>query len=151
MFNQVGGVKYLKSPDAIKEELMEHGPVVSTSFVPGRTFVSAVGCQPASLVVSATEKKHELLIVGWVRKGYVPCWLAICPSDGAHSRPMKIAMGNFGIDSLCVAPIRTFQDTVWQSGPYFDVAHLPEGWMQLPSLTVHTNVSDLKMLEESLE
>jgi hypothetical protein len=152
IFNQLGGgVKYLKSSDAIKEELMEHGPVVSTTFVPDRAFVSAVGWHPASSIVSAAEKKHELLIIGWERKGFVPCWLAKRPFDGVHSRPIQVAMGNFGIDTLCMAPTHSFQDIAWQSGPYFDVAHLQEGWMQWPRLTVHVNISNLKMLEESLE
>jgi hypothetical protein len=146
-----GGVKYLRSPNAIKEELMEHGPVVSVSFIPDRACVSAVGVHPASLIKSGAETKHELLIVGWQRKDYMPCWLVKRPSPHNHDRPIEIAMRNFGIDDLCLAPTRSFQDVPWQSGPYFDVPHLPKGWMQFPSLTLHINCADLKTLEGILD
>jgi hypothetical protein len=146
-----GGVKYLKSSNAIKEELMEHGPVVSVSFVPDRAFVSAVGTHPASLIQSGAERKYELLIVGWQRKGYMPCWLAKRPPPNNNDRPIEIAMRNFGIDDLCLAPTSSFQDMTWQSGPYFDVSNLPNGWMQIPILTVRISCAELKTLEDMVE
>ena len=57
-----------------------------------------------------------------------------------------IPFGQFGIDDMCAAPMNTFHDVVWQSGPHFDVDDLPNGWMEWPCLTLNLCPSEMKRL-----
>ena len=142
-----GGVKHLTSVEAIKQELMKNGPVVSTSFVPRRVFPTAN--HPVALIKNKLYEKHPLLIVGWEHRGYVDCWLAKRLPDGSYdndTEPMKIGIGRYGIDDACVAPIRSFEDMAWQNGNFFGVNHLPEGWMNSSQLGVRVSHANLELL-----
>lgn len=110
-----GGTKYLTSATEIKKELMENGPVVSTSFVPSKAVVSGAG-----LLRSRVNKQHELLLIGWTLAAYGEMWLAM-PLD-RQLEPIRIAFGQFGIDEMVMAPKNSFENVPWQSGPYLDLA-----------------------------
>lgn len=148
IFNKIGvGVKHLLSVEAIQKELVENGPVVSLSFVP--RVVYPMASHPAALIPSAVPEKHEVLIVGWERRGFAWFWLVKRLHDGTRNdkdEPLRIAMGQFGIDKECVAPMSSFLDTCWQHGPHLNVFCLPEGWMKWPRLSLKLHKTELEQL-----
>eukprot|EP00485_Elphidium_margaritaceum_P020152 CAMPEP_0202725438 /NCGR_PEP_ID=MMETSP1385-20130828/181982_1 /ASSEMBLY_ACC=CAM_ASM_000861 /TAXON_ID=933848 /ORGANISM="Elphidium margaritaceum" /LENGTH=369 /DNA_ID=CAMNT_0049391507 /DNA_START=46 /DNA_END=1155 /DNA_ORIENTATION=+ len=117
VFKHHGGVKELTSIEEIKEEIMKNGPVVSTSFRPSMAFLnnnviarSQCGCQ------------KDILIVGWKQISSGEVWLVqpLYGHDGDESPIAQVAVGQLGIDEHCLAPTNTFDNYVWQSGPYYD-------------------------------
>jgi hypothetical protein len=148
IFNEFGGgVKRLPSVEAIQKELVENGPVVSLSFIPHVVYPMAN--HPAALIPSEAPKQHEVLIVGWERRGFAWFWLIKRIYNGFRNdkaEPLRIAMGQFGIDEECVAPKSSFLDTCWQRGPHFNVFRLPEGWMKSSRLSLKVHKTELEQL-----
>jgi len=142
-FDAYGGTYHLTSTSAIKEELMEHGPVVSTSFVLHGAFLSA-GEYSSSLLRSRIGKTHELLIVGWTLTSFGEVWL-VKPLNGQVD-PIRVAFGQFGIDDACLAPRSSFENTAWQSGPYYDTNQEFDEWMGWESMEMNISASKLNEL-----
>jgi hypothetical protein len=147
IFDSFGGAKQLTSIDEIKQELMENGPVVSTSFILSQAFLSA-GEYSKSLLHSRVGKKHELLIVGWKLTAFGEVWLAKSLKNGTDEQPIRIAFRQFGVDDICLAPANSFENKSWQSGPFFDDGNLrlSDGWMSLPGMTLHMDSAELEAL-----
>lgn len=147
IFDSFGGTKQLTSIDGIKKELMENGPVVSTSFILSQAFLSA-GKYSQSLLKSRVGKKHELLIVGWKLTAFGEVWLAKSLKNGIDEQPICIAFGQFGVDDICLAPTNSFENKSWQSGPFFDDGNLrlSDGWMRWPGMTLSMDSTELEAL-----
>ena len=144
-----GGTKHLTSVKAIQQELMEHGPVVSTSFVPCRLYPTAN--HPVSLIKTNVPAKHAVLIVGWEVRGFVEMWLVQRISNGSidsSTPPFWVGFRSFGIDDHCVAPKSLFENHSWQHGPHFDALYLPDGWMQCPAIEVAYPSIGLQTVDE---
>lgn len=123
-----GGTKFLSSVDAIKEELVENGPVVSTDFILHRSLLSA-GENSTSFLPSLAGKRHELLIVGWKLTAFGEVWL-VHPLNGQMD-PIRIAFGQFGVDDCCLAPKNSFESTKWQGDDDETIKNLQmmNGWV----------------------
>lgn len=109
-----GGSKVLDTVDEIKEELTKRGPVVSTSFVPSKEFVSTSDHKSAFLK-KRVGKPHELLIIGWKLTPTGEVWL-VKPLRGESI--IQLAFGQFAVDDVVMAPESSFQNEHWQEGPY---------------------------------
>lgn len=107
-----GGAKVLDTVDEIKEELTKQGPVVSTSFVPSKEFVSASE-HAGSFLKKRVGKPHELLLIGWKFTATGEVWLAK-PLRGEST--IQIASGQFAVDDVVMAPESSFDDEYWQEG-----------------------------------
>lgn len=140
IFDHMGGFKHLSSVQEIKKELMENGPIVSTSFVLPRPLLDNEKYSSAFLK-SRVEMTHEVVIVGWMTAAAGQFWLV--KSLDAYSPPVPIAMGHFGIDDCCVSPIVNFSSVVWQNGPYFDAEFSSDEWMEWRALLL--DLSDAEM------
>lgn len=149
-FKGYGGVKYLSTVTEIKKELLQNGPVVSTSFTLDRALLVPTGhLDPHSpFLMSRIGKQHELLIVGWTLAPFGEMWLAM-PLNGLFD-PFPIAFGQFGISDLCLAPKDSFENRSWQSGPYFDITVKGDEWINRPTLSLRLRDSDLCLLAEHL-
>jgi hypothetical protein len=135
-FDTFGGTKRLTSINAIKEELMENGPVVSTSFIPTQEFISTSRyVNKSSLHASCLGKKHEIIIVGWKSMDFGEVWLAR-PLRSSRMDSILIRFGHYGVDDLCLAPKNSFENRPWQKGPYIDmdVTELSKDWMDYNSV-----------------
>jgi hypothetical protein len=150
-FDSYGGTKQISSIDAIKEEITKNGPVVSTSFVLRREFLSA-GEYSHSLLQSRIGNYHELLLIGWKLAACGEVWLAKPLHGGYHEmEPIRIAFGQFGVDDLCIAPKSSFDNTPWQLGPYFDVHPLPMECLISPSIHLQIASSGLEDLAKCFD
>jgi hypothetical protein len=129
------GAKRITSIAAIKQELMNNGPIVSTSFVPRCS--RPMANHPVSLITTSSPEKHPVLIIGWGREDFFEYWLAKRLSDGTPSNgasePLKIGMKQFNVEEECVVPEGDFENISWQPGPYFDAIRLPKSWMNSPA------------------
>lgn len=140
MFKFFGGAKELTGAEEIKEEIIQRGPVVSTSFEPSKVFLkhNSVLCP-----------QKELLIVGWEQQPAGEVWI-VAPLNGLVSLAAHVSFGQFGIDDSCVAPINSMEDTPWESGPYFDInmTGVDEKWRTEWSGLSHktSTMSDLEQL-----
>ena len=143
IFNHMGGSKRLSSVQEIKKELMENGPVVSTSFVLSRTFLENEKYS-SSFLKSRVEMTHEVVIVGWMSAAAGDFWLV--KSLDAYSPPVPIAMGHFGIDDCCMSPIVNFSNVAWQHGPYFDATFSSDEWMGWSALLLDLSSAELEDL-----
>lgn len=125
IFDAYGGYKELPTTSDIKEELMNHGPVVSTSFVQTKAFMENKTLSNLLIPPSKFRYIHPVLIVGWKQTPYGEVWL-IKPFDmknTTYTRPLTIpiACGQNGIEDNCIAPVNTFENVAWEDGPYFDI------------------------------
>lgn len=148
IFDSFGGAKQLTSIDEIKQELMENGPVVSTSFILSQAFLSA-GEYYKFPLHSRVGKKHELLIVGWKLTAFGEVWLAKSLRCGSYAtETIQIAFGQFGVDDKCLAPTNSFENCPWQSGPYFDMDAISSSdeWMGWSVMTAHISSTELEAL-----
>ena len=113
VFEKLGGSKILDSIDAIKEELMKHGPVVSVSFRLTEAFLNTnehAACFSPLLINSS----HAVLIVGWKHSAFGEMWLVRSVKEG--SGDILLAMQQFSIEDRCVAPLSSFENIPWQYG-----------------------------------
>lgn len=118
-----GGTKILDSIESICEELLKHGPVVSTSFVLDEAFAAK---HAGSFAEARIGKNHETVIVGWKQTEDGEFWTVKAPltgtmDDGVSNGGMiSIPVRQFGIDGVCWAPKSTFKSLIWQDGPYWN-------------------------------
>ena len=130
IFDAWGGCKTLDGDGIIqdiKQEIFEHGPVVSTSF----SFSHNDGYFFPHLKNLVTQK--AILIVGWKATEVGEVWLVqpLVTPTSAHGQnpqahPIPIAIGQFGINEVCLAPAENFENRAWEEGPYVDISFSPE-------------------------
>ena len=146
----------------IKEELMSRGPVVSVSFVLSPVLKqhngSAIG--EAFFWQHRMNQTHAVMIVGWKLTAFGEVWLVYPPrvSGGIAKHKsvsdilIPIAFGQFGIDTLCLAPASDLLDKVWQPGPFLDLnlSKWPDKWMGWKKCDVHLTSNELQRLSECL-
>ena len=147
IFNSFGeGTKILKNVADIKNELMNCGPVVSTSFILSNSIASSPTMTDCFLS-SQVSKTHPLLITGWRVTEFGEVW--IVNHLDLSRQDHIIAFGHFHIDSECVAPKGNFENTRWQAGPYFDhdFSRVTEDWRQCHNLKIHLKSCDLERLD----
>jgi hypothetical protein len=149
------GARRLEGPDAIKVELMSRGPVISTSFLLSQSFMNTSEFS-SSFYKSLIHHIHPLMIVGWKLTSFGEVWLVYpsCKTSTITNDDylIPIAIGQFGIDSLCLAPESDLQEKVWQSGPYLDLnlSKWPEEWMSWKKCDIHLTSNELEKLSECL-
>lgn len=142
MFEFHGGPKELSSAEEIKTEIMERGPVVSTSFEPNEAFLKHH---------TILRRQKEFLIVGWIQQPAGEVWVVAPLYDfDCASLAVHVSFGQFGIDDCCVAPKSSLEHITWESGPYLDIdmSKVDAGWMTGWSSMFHEtpHLSDLEPL-----
>ena len=120
VFDDLGGTKVVEGIVAIKQEIMNRGPVVSTSFFLTGDFMSSTE-NANRFDPGLVGQKYPVLIVGWEHTAFGEVWNIQPLVKGRYLDVQKIAFRQFGIDEKCLAPTNNFNNTPWQSGPYFDV------------------------------
>ena len=110
------GARRLVGKDAIKEELTTRGPVISTSFVLTSAFASSSE-NVDSFWGDRIGEKHPVVIVGWELTSFGEVWRVTACGDSI----LSIAIGQFGIDEACIAPVSNLEHVSWQSGPFLDL------------------------------
>jgi hypothetical protein len=160
IFDLHGGTRQLGSVSEIKQELMERGPVVSTSFRLTETFSQAVCPEySVSFVLSQTAEgdknamTHDLLIVGWDLTPIGEVWLTMpVLQPNASLLTIPIAFGQFGITDCCVAPLNNFEQQPWQAGPYLDqdLSSVTECWRTWTSITLSLTSEELEHLAATM-
>jgi hypothetical protein len=140
VFDGFGGTKELSEVEAIKEEIMNRGPVVSTSFCPSDAFLNNNG-------IGSSRYCHQIdiLIVGWKQLTTGEVWiLQPLYGDGGTTQPVYVAVGQFGIDDCCLVPMDDLENLPWQSGPYYDIstAGVEDAWQTCPSIESHPSSID---------
>ena len=127
-FNERGGCKTIDSVHEIKQEIFSNGPIVSASFC----FSHNDAYFFPHLKAFVTQK--AILIVGWKVTEVGEVWLVqplarpapIGQTAPAQAAAVPIAMGQFGIDDLCLAPADSFENYPWEEGPYLDIDLSPD-------------------------
>jgi hypothetical protein len=149
IFNRFGeGFKVLDSIESIQEEIMKHGPVVSTSFVLSERILKSNNNMYAhSFVADRVNQTHELVIVGWKLTNCTQVWICKCPLRTMNSpATIEIAFSQFGIDDVALAPKANFKNKNWQKGPYFSTKFgnsAKEEWRSWQNMATHVNESGL--------
>lgn len=117
ILSKFGLVKRLESVEAIKEELMNCGPVVSTSFKPNALFL-----RENSIGKSNKCWQSDILVIGWQQQARGDFWIVQPLSNNPFIPPTAayVAIGHFCLDDCCLAPKSNLENYTWQSGPYFD-------------------------------
>lgn len=146
----------------IKEELMTRGPVVSVSFVLSPVLKQHGGAAVADAFFwqQRMNQTHAVMIVGWKLTAFGEVWLVHPPRASAAIAKHKsisdilipIAFGQFGIDTLCLAPASDLLDKAWQPGPFLDLnlSKWPDKWMDWKKCDVHLTANELQRLSECL-
>lgn len=151
IFDRLGeGVKLLNTVADIKNELMNRGPVVSTSFILSTPLANSPSMTDCFLM-SQVSKTHPLLITGWKLTEFGEVW--IVNHLNLSSQDHIIAFGHFSIDFECLAPKGNFENTPWMEGPYFlhDFSRVTEDWRQWPNLKMYLKSNDLERLGACFE
>ena len=124
--NQFGGCKTLDSIEEIKEEIMERGPVLSTSFQPTHDFLNA-GSFSYAFHPSLVSESHPLLLVGWQQTAYGEMWIVRSPM--AHAQDIPISIHQFSLEDNVIAPANDLSNFPWQKpNKAFDIQDLAEDW-----------------------
>jgi hypothetical protein len=143
------GARRLEGVNAIKEELTTRGPVVSTSFLMSQNFANTTTFSQA-FDMQSINQKLPLLIVGWKLTAFGEVWLVHPPAAGSKQTQelIPVAMGQFGIDDMCLAPESNLEDIAWQSGPFLDlnVSSWPPEWRSWKKIDIHLSSSELESL-----
>ena len=155
VFEAYGGYKVLSTPDEIKEELMTRGPVVSTSFLLSKAFLSSVEDRKKYFDGSLTSKVHDVLIVGWKHVATGEVWQIhplVKKGKYVGEECFNIAFGQYGIDSVCIAPKNTFENESWENGPYFekDIPQDLETWYSWRGMNFSIDSKQLEELTEAV-
>ena len=149
VFEDLGGMTFLKDITSIKTELLTKGPVVSTSFLLTEAFMSAVE-NAARFDPTLVNQKYPVLIVGWEHTAFGEVWLIQPLIKGQYVDIQKIAFRQFGIDDVVVAPLNNFDSTPWQGGPYFDIdlseSPFPDWCTTWQGIETNINSKDLEKL-----
>jgi hypothetical protein len=117
VFSGSYGVKELVGVNEIKEEIMNRGPVVSTSFCPSDAFLN-------NHIIGKSSHcyQSDIIIIGWMQLSTGEVWiLQPLYRDKSTTQPVFVGMGQFGLDDCCLAPRSNFEHMPWQSGPYYDI------------------------------
>lgn len=151
VFDELGGYKELESISEIKREIVTRGPVVSTSFTLTETFMMSLENRNR-FDPNFTNKRHPVAIVGWEHTDFGEVWLIQPLIRGGLADLQKIAFRQYGIDEKVIAPINSFENIPWQSGPYFDIdlsdTPFPEWSTEWPGLETSITTIELEKLGE---
>jgi hypothetical protein len=144
------GARVLDTVEEIKEELMKRGPVVSTSFVLTKGFMS--GCKHAgSFLKERVGKQHEMLIVGWKFTTLGEVWLLKPLFGGLTAKKMiRVAFCQFGVDNAVMVPKSSFENEFWQEGPYLSLPFFDAGWRNWSGVAAHVSSESLEGLAMNL-
>lgn len=148
IFDEFGGTKEMDSVVAIKEELLNRGPVVSISFRLLDVYLEQLQVGSTAFAQDLIGETHELLIVGWCLTPYGEAWL-VQPLLDKDVTPhlIRIGFGQFGIDDLVLAPESSLEHVPWQTGPYFDYDFSDvENWREWKEMDLPIGEKDLKKL-----
>jgi hypothetical protein len=137
----------------IKMEIMEHGPVVSTSFELHKSFYHASE-HANKFSRNHVSKLHPLIIVGWEMTSLGELWKV----QALTGETFQIGTGQFQVSSTVLAPPETILETIpWQStGPYLDL-NMPsvlgqsKDWRELRHMSIGINAKELETLSKMLE
>jgi hypothetical protein len=113
---------------------MNNGPVVSTSFKPNALFF-----RENRIGTSRHCWQTDMLIVGWQKQDKGEFWVVQTLSNGIERSPLSyIAVGHFGIDDCCLAPISNLEHITWQAGPYVDrdISSVENEWRTWTSINI---------------
>ena len=152
------GARQLETVDTIKEELQRRGPVVSVSFVLSPAFAKSTKNADA-FYMQRIHQTHALLIVGWKLTAFGEVWLVYPPDPSGAPKNrsvtdmlIPIAVGQYHIDTLCLAPESALLDKAWQEGPFLDLnlSQWPDKWMSWKKCDVHLTSNELQRLSECL-
>ena len=149
IFEIFGGTKELDTIEAIKDELMKCGPVISASFRLLDAYLERLRVRENAFVKVASGCTHELLIVGWCLTPYGEAWQVQPIMDGmeGESQPLEIGFGQFDIDELVLAPDNSLEHISWQPGPYFDYDFSEvENWRKWKEMDLPIGENELKIL-----
>lgn len=153
VFEDLGGTKHIEGIPAIKEEIVKRGPVVSTSFYLTEDFMSTTE-NANRFDPGLVGQKYPVLIVGWEHTAFGEVWIIQPLVKGRYVEIQKIAFRQFGIDETCIAPMNDFENTPWQSGPYFDVdmseTPFPEWCTSWNGVETNITSEDLEKLGDML-
>lgn len=110
------------SVEQIKQEIAQHGPVVSVSFCLDEQFYQLSSRHAGNFSERHVGQLHPLLLVGWTMTATGEVWLV----QALRGPTFSVGMGQFQIDACCLAPSPALlQQKCWQApGPYWDVADL---------------------------
>jgi len=149
VFQSHGGAKVLETVDDIKQELIENGPVVSSSFFLCEAFFNAFKYN-AAFARALVGDKHPVLIVGWKLSFFGEMWLVRSVKD-SH-RDIMIAMNQMRIDDECWAPVNKFDQIPWQDdSKVLDYSMVFGDWYSWSSMKLHyENLSELSGLLSKL-
>lgn len=147
------GTRRLDTVEAIQTEVSTRGPVLSTSFVLSSRFSNTTEHSDA-FYLQRINQTHPLVIVGWKSTPLGDVWLVYPPitSSRRSTELIPIAFGQFGINTLCLAPESDLQDKAWQAGPFLDLnlSKWPDAWMTWKKCDIHLTSNELEKLSECL-
>jgi hypothetical protein len=143
------GAKRLEGVEAIKQELITRGPVLSVSFTLSASFANSPEHKD-SYCADRINQNHPVIIIGWNLTPFGEVWL-VRSFDDTVTTP--IAFGQFKIDELCMAPTSDLDNVSWQGGPFVDVdmAQWPSDWRNWTAPEFFLSSSELERLSECLE
>ena len=143
----------LRHVEQIKDEIKEHGPVVSTSFRLTSAFFKA--SKYASLFShKQLDKVHPVIIVGWSMKSTGEVWKV----QALTGDPFEIGTGQFHVsDTVLAPPVPVLETIPWQSrGPYMDlsmpsVLGVSKDWRDLRHMSVSISPKELETFVSLLD
>ena len=146
-----GGSKELKSIEEIKDEIMQNGPVVSSSFHFSQAFLNA-GDHSHLFEANLMDQRHAILIVGWKQIASGEMWLArTSKSSTKNDDDISIAMGQFSLEVDVHAPSCDLSDRYWQNNDRaFDIPNIPTDWYSWFNIQSRCSGSDLERLFKAL-
>jgi hypothetical protein len=143
------GAKRLEGVEAIKQELITRGPVLSVSFTLSASFANSPEHKD-SYCAERINQNHPVILVGWNLTSFGEVWLVRSFDDNVTT---PIAFGQFKIDELCMAPMSDLDNVSWQGGPFVDVdmSQWPKDWRNWTTPEFFLSSSELERLSECLE
>lgn len=152
IFQESGGLRHLDSIEAIKVELMNCGPVISTSFELTKAYFDQLNKNQKSFVKEAINSTHELLITGWCLTPYGEAWQVQPILEEGNTQSIAIGFGQFGIDYEVVVPDSSLDHISWELGPYFDYDFSDiEDWRSWEEMNLPIREEELKTFASCFE
>jgi Papain family cysteine protease len=146
IFQSFGGCTSLDTIDEIKQEIMTHGPVVSTSFNLTKSFYEA-GCL-APQFFPTNFGRHPLLIVGWQQAAHGEMWLV---RTFKGNNDVSISIGQYSMEEEVLAPTSDLSNYPWQSEEkVYETDGLSSDWYGWPGILLHCKSDKLEALFKSL-
>ncbi|CAB9500549.1 expressed unknown protein [Seminavis robusta] len=138
----------------IKYEIMEHGPVISTSFELHKAFYQSSDAS-SNFSPNQVSRIHPLLLVGWTMTSQGELWKVQALQSG---ETFEIGTGQFNVSASVLAPPDAILETIpWQSsGPYLDlnmpsVVGLSKDWRDLRHMSISISAKELETFSKMLE